>query len=134
MTTWTFHHFNGFLNYTSVFTIFIKQSWTNSFNLSFSFECGNSCVEGRDDKILMLLQEEKCHGCKTVWLCWLHLSHRAWNKGYTMSFHALILTSKLTVTVCEEDGSNCDYHKWNIFVVICNTDTSPRLFTSLWRS
>jgi hypothetical protein len=27
---------------------FIKQSWTNSFNLSFSFECGNSCVEGRD--------------------------------------------------------------------------------------
>jgi hypothetical protein len=41
--------------------VFIKQSWTNSFNLSFSFECGNSCVEGRDVKILMLLQEEKGH-------------------------------------------------------------------------
>jgi hypothetical protein len=42
---------------------FMKQSWTNSFNLSFIFECGNSCVEGRDVKILMLLQEEKGHGC-----------------------------------------------------------------------
>jgi hypothetical protein len=41
----------------------MKQSWTNCVNLSFIFECGNSCVEGRDVKILMLLQEEKGHGC-----------------------------------------------------------------------
>jgi len=42
---------------------FMKQSWTKSFNLSFSFVYGNSCVEGRDVKLLMLLQEEKGHGC-----------------------------------------------------------------------
>ena len=40
-------------------SFFLKQSWTNSF----SPECGNSCVEGRDVKIVMLLQEEKDHGC-----------------------------------------------------------------------
>jgi hypothetical protein len=61
MTTWTFHHFNGFLNYTSVFTSRV-YCW-DSFNLSFSFACGNRCVEGRNVKILMLLQEEKGHGC-----------------------------------------------------------------------